>query len=148
MTERTYTTIRHPASGECYAVELDEAGTVLRAAGPVYQGDEGPADPLTHEPLTPDSIAAWLDNDIDGEAAETGAWIDDEITQHHATDLVSVTEIAQRAGTTAGTVHSWRRRHLDFPAPVASLAIGPVWQWPHVAAWLAQPRPSGRPRGH
>jgi len=61
-------------------------------------------------------------------------------------DLVSVTEIAQRAGTTPGMVHSWRRRHPDFPPPVAQLAIGPVWDWPPVAAWLARPRRTGRPR--
>ena len=60
-------------------------------------------------------------------------------------DLVDVTEIAQRHGTTPGTVHSWRRRHPDFPAPVAELAIGPVWEWPAVSAWLSQRRPQGRP---
>lgn len=59
---------------------------------------------------------------------------------------VSVTEIAALAGTTPGTVHSWRRRHADFPAPLAELAIGPVWHWSDVAAWLARPRKPGRPR--
>ena len=62
-------------------------------------------------------------------------------------DLVSVTEIADRAGTTPGTVHQWRRRHRDtFPAPVVTLAVGPVWEWQAVADWLARPRPAGRPR--
>jgi hypothetical protein len=60
-------------------------------------------------------------------------------------DLVSVTEIADRAGTTPGVVHQWRRRHADFPKPVAVLAIGPVWDWSPVAAWIAQPRKNGRP---
>lgn len=58
-------------------------------------------------------------------------------------EIVSVTEIAQRHGTTPGTVHSWRRRHQDFPAPLAALATGPVWRWDEVSAWLARPRPSG-----
>lgn len=63
-------------------------------------------------------------------------------------DIVSVTEIAQRAGTTPGTVHSWRRRHADFPAPAYELAVGPVWHWASVAEWLAKPRVrTGRPRG-
>ena len=62
------------------------------------------------------------------------------------TDLVSVTEIAQRAGTTPGTVHTWRRRHASFPAPIVTLAVGPVWHWSDVARWLAIPRPPGRPR--
>lgn len=62
------------------------------------------------------------------------------------TDLVSVTEIAERAGTTPGTVHSWRRRHADFPRPIAELAIGPVWSWPDVERWLAVERRPGRPR--
>lgn len=61
-------------------------------------------------------------------------------------DLVSVTEIAQRADTTPGTVHQWRRRHADFPAALATLAVGPVWHWPDVETWLAKPRRAGRPR--
>lgn len=61
--------------------------------------------------------------------------------------LVSIAEIAQRAGTTVNTVHSWRRRHPDtFPPTLAQLAAGPVWQWASIAEWLARPRPRGRPR--
>ena len=63
------------------------------------------------------------------------------------TDLVGVQEVATRAGVAVATVHSWRRRHGDFPEPVARLASGPVWRWSDVEAWLAVPRPSGRPRG-
>jgi predicted nucleic acid-binding protein len=51
-------------------------------------------------------------------------------------DLVSVSEIAARAGSSTNTVQSWRRRHRDFPAPVARLAAGPVWTWPDVARWI------------
>lgn len=63
-----------------------------------------------------------------------------------ALDLVSIAEIAARAGVARNTVQSWRRRHTDFPAPVVTLATGPVWRWSDVAAWVAVPRPTGRPR--
>jgi predicted nucleic acid-binding protein len=52
-------------------------------------------------------------------------------------DLVSVAEIAARAGRPTNTVQSWRRRHADFPAPLVNLAAGPVWEWPDVARWIA-----------
>jgi predicted nucleic acid-binding protein len=50
--------------------------------------------------------------------------------------LVSVAEIAVRAGRPVNTIQSWRRRHRDFPAPVASLAAGPVWTWPSIERWI------------
>jgi predicted nucleic acid-binding protein len=57
-------------------------------------------------------------------------------------DLVSVTEIAGRARRSVNTVQSWRRRHPDFPMPVARLAARPVWEWPTVKAWIdARSRP-------
>jgi predicted nucleic acid-binding protein len=52
-------------------------------------------------------------------------------------ELVSVSEIASRARRPISTVQSWRRRHRDFPQPVASLAAGPVWRWPSVAQWIS-----------
>lgn len=52
-------------------------------------------------------------------------------------ELVSVAEVAARAGRSTNTIQSWRRRHPDFPAPVAQLASGPVWTWPSVAEWIA-----------
>lgn len=61
-------------------------------------------------------------------------------------DIVDVAEIANRAGTTPGTVHSWRVRHADFPAPLLTLKIGPVWEWAAVQPWLARVRKPGRPR--
>ena len=62
-------------------------------------------------------------------------------------DLVGVTEIAQRAGVASiNVVYMWRKRHANFPPPYVELAMGPVWLWESVAAWLAIPRPSGRPR--
>lgn len=60
--------------------------------------------------------------------------------------IVGVAEIAERTGSTVNTVHSWRRRHADFPAPVATLAMGPVWLWSDVAHWIARSTRSGRSR--
>lgn len=60
-------------------------------------------------------------------------------------DLVGVAEIGERAGVKADTVHAWRSRHADFPAPIVQLAAGPVWTWSDVARWLAVPRRAGRP---
>lgn len=54
-----------------------------------------------------------------------------------AIDLVSVAEIATRAGRPVNTIQSWRRRHRDFPAPVARLAAGPIWNWSAVAEWIS-----------
>lgn len=60
-------------------------------------------------------------------------------------DLVSVTELATRAGRSINTVQSWRRRRRDFPKPVAELAAGPIWRWPEVAAWIHARQPARRP---
>ncbi len=61
-------------------------------------------------------------------------------------ELVSVSEIAGRARRPISTVQSWRRRHRDFPQPVASLAAGPVWRWPAVEDWIDD-RTTRRARG-
>ncbi len=65
-----------------------------------------------------------------------------------ASELVSVAEVAARAGRPINTIQSWRRRHRDFPPPVASLAAGPIWEWPRVERWIethgrARPLPTG-----
>ena len=62
-----------------------------------------------------------------------------------ASDLVSVAEIAARSGRSPNTVQSWRRRHRDFPNPVATLAAAPVWAWPDVAAWIDARAPERLP---
>lgn len=54
-----------------------------------------------------------------------------------ALELVDMSAIAERAGTTLGTVKSWRNRHPDFPAPLVTLAIGPVFAWTDVGPWIA-----------
>jgi predicted nucleic acid-binding protein len=58
-------------------------------------------------------------------------------TSAGVSDLVSVAEIAKRAGRPVNTIQSWRRRHSDFPDPVVQLAAGPVWNWPAIAAWIS-----------
>jgi hypothetical protein len=57
-------------------------------------------------------------------------------------DLVGAAEIAQRldVGRTS-VVHDWRRRHIDFPAPVATVSGVHVFIWPEVEAWA---RATGR----
>ena len=53
--------------------------------------------------------------------------------------LVGAAEIAERLSLALPqTVHDWRRRHSDFPPPVAVLRMGMVWNWPDVAAWATQ----------
>jgi len=60
--------------------------------------------------------------------------------------LVGAAEIADRLGLAVPqTVHDWRRRHADFPQPVAVLRMGLVWNWPDVAKWAEQ---TGRTDSH
>jgi len=50
--------------------------------------------------------------------------------------LVGAHEIAARLGVRhPQTIHSWRRRHSEFPKPVAKLAQAMVWHWPDVERW-------------
>jgi hypothetical protein len=60
-----------------------------------------------------------------------------------SSDLVGAHELAQRARVSRTTVHQWRMRHPDFPAPVVVLAMGALYSWPDVATWLETPRPTG-----
>jgi predicted DNA-binding transcriptional regulator AlpA len=53
-----------------------------------------------------------------------------------ADDLVSASEIATRLGAKRpGVVHDWRRRHPEFPQPIARLALGFVWSWSDIETW-------------
>ena len=50
--------------------------------------------------------------------------------------LVGASEIAARlAVKRPQVVHDWRRRHDDFPEPVAKLRTALIWYWPDVEAW-------------
>lgn len=51
-------------------------------------------------------------------------------------DLVGAHEIAQRLVVARPqVVHEWRRRHADFPEPVASLKTALIWSWAEIEAW-------------
>lgn len=56
-------------------------------------------------------------------------------------ELVGIAEIAERLDVRPVTVHAWRARHSDFPAPLATLSMGLLWAWPDIEAWA---RRSGR----
>ena len=51
-------------------------------------------------------------------------------------ELVGIAEIANLANVTPQAVVNWRVRHADFPAPVADLMSGPVFQRTEVRVWL------------
>src|SRR3954466_6736166 len=49
---------------------------------------------------------------------------------------VTAAEISRIAGVTRATVSNWRRRHEDFPAPVAGTDTSPLYDLNAVRAWL------------
>jgi predicted DNA-binding transcriptional regulator AlpA len=54
-------------------------------------------------------------------------------------ELVGTAEIAQRLGVRRlQVVHDWRRRHSDFPKPVARLSRVMVWAWSDVERWARE----------
>ena len=57
--------------------------------------------------------------------------------------LAGLAEIAGLAGVSRQRA-SQLAGHPDFPAPIARLAMGPVWRESDVQAFLATPRKSGR----
>ena len=51
-------------------------------------------------------------------------------------DLVGAHEIAERLGVARPqVVHDWRRRHPDFPQPIAQLKTALIWDWAEVEKW-------------
>jgi predicted DNA-binding transcriptional regulator AlpA len=51
-------------------------------------------------------------------------------------DLVGAAEIADRLELAhPQSVHTLRKRHADFPEPVAHLKRALGWAWPDVEAW-------------
>lgn len=54
-------------------------------------------------------------------------------------DLVDAADIAERLGlTTYRTVHSWRRRPVNFPAPVVDKGACILWLWADVERWARE----------
>ena len=57
-------------------------------------------------------------------------------------ELVTTAEIAERLGLAhSETVHSWRRRPIDFPEPAVESGRTLLWHWPDVERWA---RATGR----
>jgi plasmid maintenance system antidote protein VapI len=58
---------------------------------------------------------------------------------------VSVAEIAELLGVTRQRVNQLMHEREDFPAPLAELAIGRVWQRKDIESWAKTlPRRPGR----
>ncbi|MEV5975532.1 N-6 DNA methylase [Streptomyces sp. NPDC052114] len=54
-----------------------------------------------------------------------------------ASAQVTAAEISRIAGVTRATVSNWRRRHTDFPTPVAGTDTSPLYDVAEVRTWLA-----------
>ncbi|MFE2108881.1 class I SAM-dependent DNA methyltransferase [Kitasatospora sp. NPDC059463] len=52
--------------------------------------------------------------------------------------MVTAAEIARIAGVGSAAVSNWRRRHPDFPGPVAGTAASPQFSLDEVVAWLRE----------
>lgn len=63
-------------------------------------------------------------------------------------DVVGVPEIAQILGVSRQRVYQLIDTYEDFPAPVATLAVGRIWSRTAVEEWnqLHGERPSGKHR--
>ena len=51
-------------------------------------------------------------------------------------ELLGTFEVAQLAGVTAQAISNWMVRRPEFPAPLAQLASGPVWDGAVMRRWL------------
>src|SRR2546426_11993391 len=49
--------------------------------------------------------------------------------------LVGLAELAELLSATKQAISNWRNRWPDFPAPVADLRSGPIWDLDTVAEW-------------
>lgn len=50
--------------------------------------------------------------------------------------LVGLSEIAEIAQVTRAAVQNWRSRYEDFPEPITTLYMGPVFNWRDIKKWL------------
>lgn len=50
--------------------------------------------------------------------------------------LLGMAEIAEIAGVSRQSVVNWRSRHQDFPRPVLTLRMGPLFDRDEVSEWL------------
>lgn len=51
------------------------------------------------------------------------------------TELATAGQIARALGVAPRTVHGWVQRREDFPAPIAKLPVGRVWDLAVVREW-------------
>jgi len=88
-----------------------------------------------------------LDWDVEEPEPADLSLYDDAMTRSGPLDLVGPVEVSDRAGVSRGAIAQWRRRHADFPAPVAVIGMArrgprggsggtPIWRWSDVHGWL------------
>jgi predicted DNA-binding transcriptional regulator AlpA len=71
-----------------------------------------------------------VDNIVSGTATVVGVG---NVPSEH---LVGAHEIAERLGLShAQSVHTLRRRHNDFPEPIATLKTALIWDWRDIQRW-------------
>lgn len=59
-------------------------------------------------------------------------------------DLVDTVDISNRYEVEPDTVRKWIRRHSDFPQPEGEWAIGKLYDWRAIRAWVRHNRPDLR----
>ncbi len=62
--------------------------------------------------------------------------------------LVGPAELAEKAGVSRTMVNKWRDRFDDFPEPLVTLKMGPLWAWVDVEPWIKgqKAKGPGRPK--
>lgn len=64
----TYATIRHPTSGDTYAIEIDGLGEIVRASGPLHHEDPVDAvslrDHIDHQGWQAEDDGTWLREEL------------------------------------------------------------------------------------
>lgn len=50
-------------------------------------------------------------------------------------DIVDAATIAHRIGVSRSAVANWRARYADFPEPLPTSTINPVFSWRAVERW-------------
>jgi prophage regulatory protein len=68
-----------------------------------------------------------------------------QVTSRASLDLMGAAEIGRLLGVSRQRVQQLIRRP-DFPAPAGVLEMGKVWLRADIQAWVAQYRPTERPR--
>jgi hypothetical protein len=66
------------------------------------------------------------------------------MSQEDVREYMGPAEIRRALGIrSTRTLHLWRQRP-DFPEPLATLEIGPVWDGAQIRQWHANRKPGGR----